>query len=185
MQNFRAYATGLAYKHSFYVVGGSADMKHSAEIYSPSSNSWLFVRSFVPEEAEGFAVASLSGHFLILTWSNWLGVKLWQWTVLANPNPICTCRLISFFPDQLVERDRLKQYGARMVQIGEEVWVMVDEDDGVNQVGGSCAWPVFPAPMFRPSDGHEVVQKGYIYAFTFRDGLNISWRKIPIFSILK
>lgn len=184
MQNSRAYATGVAYKHKFYVVGGSADMKHSAEIYSPSSNSWLFVRSFVPKEAEGFAVASLGGRLLILTWSGWLGVKLWQWTILVNPN-ICGCRLISFFPDQLVERDRLKQHGARMVQIGEEIWVMVDENDRISQVGGSCAWPVFPAPMFRPSDGLETVQKGYIYAFTFRDGLRISWRKIPIFSILK
>ncbi|KAH7542453.1 hypothetical protein FEM48_Zijuj02G0075500 [Ziziphus jujuba var. spinosa] len=173
MQNSRAYATGVAYKHKFYVVGGSADMKHSAEIYSPSSNSWLFVRSFVPKEAEGFAVASLGGRLLILTWSGWLGVKLWQWTILVNPN-ICGCRLISFFPDQLVERDRLKQHGARMVQIGEEIWVMVDENDRISQVGGSCAWPVFPAPMFRPSDGLETVQKGYIYAFTFRDGLRIN-----------
>lgn len=185
MQEPRAFADGFTHKGRFFVVGGSATLKHSAEIYNPSTNSWVCLKSFVPKEADGFTAASLNGRLMLLTWSDQLGVKLWLWTVLVNPNLICRCRLISFFPNQIVERPRLKSHGAKMVQVGgKEVWVLVGESDRFClQVDGSNAWPVFPAPMFRPGDGHEAVQKGHIYAFSFTDGVGLSWRKIPVYSI--
>ncbi|ONI00236.1 hypothetical protein PRUPE_6G077500 [Prunus persica] len=185
MQEPRAFADGFTHKGRFFVVGGSATLKHSAEIYNPSTNSWVCLKSFVPKEADGFTAASLNGRLMLLTWSDQLGVKLWLWTVLVNPNLICRCRLISFFPNQIVERPRLKSHGAKMVQVGgKEVWVLVGESDRFClQVDGSNALPVFPAPMFRPGDGHEAVQKGHIYAFSFTDGVGLSWRKIPVYSI--
>lgn len=162
---------------------GGGNLRHSAEIYHPDSNSWLLLKSFVPKEAKGFSIASVQGRLVILTWSDQLGVKLWMWTVLANPIVIAGWRLISFFPNHDVERVRLRKHGARMVQVGKEVWVMVGENESICQVDGSCVWPVFPAPVFRPGDGHEVVRKGHIYGFSFRDGGRLSWRQIPVYSI--
>ncbi|KAJ0084191.1 hypothetical protein Patl1_30918 [Pistacia atlantica] len=178
----RAFGTGLALNNKFCIVGGGTTLKRSAEIYDPSKNSWQLLESFVPKEADGFAVASLNSRLLLLTWSNWLGVKLWMWNKLINLN-IGGWRLISFFPNQQVERLRVRQYGARMVRVGKEVWVSVGENESVCQVDGGSAWPVFPAPMFRPDDGHEIVQKGHIYAFHFTAGGRISWRQIPVYSI--
>lgn len=184
MQNPRAFATGIAHRGKFYVVGGCATIKQSAEIYNPASNSWKFLKSFVPKEADGFAVASLHGWLVMLTWSDRLGVKLWLLLeLLANPQLIGQWRLISFFPNQNVERVRLRQHGARMMKVGKEVWVLVEENDRVCQVGGMCAWPVFPAPMFRPRDGLGVEQKGHVYGFSFINGVRPSWRRIPVYSI--
>lgn len=131
-------------------------------------------------------------------------MKLWVWTVtvLASPISICGFMLISLFPNQLVKKERLREDGAKVVRIGDEVWVvMVDESDHrFGQLHGSCARP---APMFRPADGYEAfciarrqclgplmgmklfALQGHIYAFTLRDGLRISWREIPIFSTYK
>ena len=66
---------------------------------------------------------------VILTWSDQLGVKLWRWTVLSNnPNSICRFRLIGFLPNQIIERSRIKEHGARMVPVGgKEAWVFVGE----------------------------------------------------------
>ncbi|KAJ0021424.1 hypothetical protein Pint_32374 [Pistacia integerrima] len=178
----RAFGTGLALNNKFCIVGGGTTLKRSAEIYDPSKNSWQLLESFVPKEADGFAVASLNSRLLLLTWSNWLGVKLWMWNKLINLN-IGGWRLISFFPNQQVERLRVRQYGARMVRVGKEVWVLVGENESVCQVDGGSAWPVFPAPMFRPDKGLEIVQKGHIYAFHFTAGGRISWRQIPVYSI--
>ncbi|KAK9279243.1 hypothetical protein L1049_012921 [Liquidambar formosana] len=111
MQTTRAFATGLSHRGGFFVVGGG-NLRHSAEIYHPDSNSWLSLKSFVPKEAKGFSVASVQGRLVILTWSDQLGVKLWLWTVLVNPILIAGWRLISFFPNHDVERVRLRKHGA-------------------------------------------------------------------------
>lgn len=156
MQNPRALASGFTHKGRFFVVGGSKALEYSAKIYNPSTNSWVFLKSFVPKEAEGFTIASLNGWLMILTWSDQLGVKLWLWTVLGNnPNSICRCRLIGFLPNQIIERSRIKAHGARMVPVGrKEVWVFVGEREKLwLEVDGSNAWPVFPAPAFRPGNG--------------------------------
>ncbi|KAM0999499.1 hypothetical protein ACFX15_006007 [Malus domestica] len=67
---------------------------------------------------------------------------------------------------------------------GKGVWVSVGQRERFwLEVDGSNAWPVFPAPAFRPGNGHEVVQKGHIYAFSFSKRVRLSWRTIPIYSI--
>ncbi|KAB2606898.1 influenza virus NS1A-binding protein-like protein [Pyrus ussuriensis x Pyrus communis] len=132
-----------ALQNMFFVVVGSKALEYSAEIYNPSTNSWVFLKSFH------------NGRLMILTWSDLLGVKLWLWTVLANnPNSICRCRLIGFIPNQIIERPQIKAQGRGW----EQFWLEVD---------GSNAWPVFPAPAFRPGNGNEIVKKGHIYAFSF------------------
>ncbi|KAM5583660.1 hypothetical protein ABKV19_003505 [Rosa sericea] len=185
MPNPRAFASGIAHGGRFFVVGGgnNAALKHSAEIYNPSNNSWGSLKSFVPQEADGFTATSLNGRLMILTWSDQLGVKLWMYTVITRPILIYNCRRIGFLPNQIVERPRLKAHGARMVPVGgKEVWVLVGENERIFQVDGSSAWPVFPAPMYKPGEGHEVVSKGHIYAFSFH-GVRISWRQIPVYSV--
>eukprot|EP00257_Ricinus_communis_P011589 XP_002532853.2 kelch repeat and BTB domain-containing protein 13 [Ricinus communis] len=186
MQNQRAFATGAAHRNKFYVVGGStiATLKHSAEIYDPKTNSWKFVNSFVPKEADGYAVASFNGQLLILTWSDRLGMKLWLWIEMASPNSFGNRpRLISCFPCKQIEMMTLRQNGANMVRVGRELWIVVGKNDRIFQVDGRCAWPVFPAPFFRPSDEHKVQHKEEIYALSFSRGLRVTWRKIPVYYI--
>ncbi|KAB2606893.1 influenza virus NS1A-binding protein-like protein [Pyrus ussuriensis x Pyrus communis] len=51
MQNPPAFASGFTHKGRFFVVGGSKALEYSAENYNPSTNSWVFLKSFVPKEA--------------------------------------------------------------------------------------------------------------------------------------
>lgn len=183
MHTPRAFGTGVALNNKFCVVGGGATLKRSAEIYDPRKDSWELLESFVPKEADGFAVASLNSRLVMLTWSDRLGVKLWMWNKLINIDT-GGWGLISFFPNQQVERLRVRQYGAKMVRVGKELWVLIGEnEEGIFQVDGGGVWPVFPPPMFRPEDGHEIVQKDHVYAFHFPAGGRISWRQIPVYSI--
>ncbi|WRX35347.1 hypothetical protein QQP08_027834 [Theobroma cacao] len=183
MHKPRAFATGITHNNKFYVIGGGAILKNSAEIHDPSSNSWQFLTSFVPKEANGFAVSSLKTRLLMLTWSDQLGIKLWLWIEMANPYLIGGWRLISCFPNQQIERGRLREHGARMVRVGQGLLIIAGDRHGPCQVDGMSAWPVLPPPMFMPRDGCEVVLKGYIYAFSFQSGIRINWRKISVYSI--
>lgn len=202
MHKPRAFATGLVHKGKFYVVGGQP-LDHSAEIYNPTSNTWKLLNSFVPKEADGFAVTSMCGRFLmLLTWSDQLGIKLWLLRESVNrfnrvnPNPANPAhpamstrwRLLGYFPNCEVERARFRQHGARMVQVGKEVWILVGESDPICKVDGpfgTCGWPIFPAPGFLPNRGHELERKGHIWAFSFLlgGGGRVSWRQIPVYKI--
>lgn len=185
MPNRRAFAYGIAHKDRFFVVGGgsNAALKHSAEMYNPSNNSWRSLESFVPQDAEGCSATSLNQLLLMLTWSDRLGVRLWVCDVITKPVFVCNHRLLGLLPNQIAERPRLKAHGARMVPVGgKEVWVLVGENERVFRVDGSCAWPVFPPPMYKPNERHEVVSKGYICAFSFLGG-RINWRQIPVYSV--
>ncbi|XP_059660745.1 F-box/kelch-repeat protein At1g74510-like [Cornus florida] len=169
MQKARAFATGIAHKGKFYVFGG-ATPKHSAEIYDPLSNTWLSIDSFVPEEADGFAVTSTFMNLVILTWSDRLGLKLWLRVEKSNEAlENGTWTIVSDLPNnEEVDRLRFRHHGAKMVKLGNEVCVLMGETDCVWRVGGPVAWPIFPSPNFCPGGGHEVVHDGETYAFSIQ-----------------
>ncbi|XP_059660750.1 F-box/kelch-repeat protein At1g74510-like isoform X2 [Cornus florida] len=143
MQKARAFATGIAHKGKFYVFGG-ATPKHSAEIYDPPSNTWLSIDSFVPEEADGYAVTSTFMNLVILTWSDPLGVKLWLRVEKSNEAlENGTWTIVSDFPNnEEVDRLRFRHHGAKMVKLGNEVCVLMGKTDCVWRVGGPVAWPI-------------------------------------------
>ena len=173
MRHSRAFSSGISHKGWFLVVGGCRDsnLKHSVEIFNPRNKSWVFRNSFVPQEADSFTATSFNGNLMVLTWSDQLGVKLWHYRNAAvNPTLILMFHrsLISYLPCQKVEMRRvIKEHGARMISVrGQEVWLLVGENERICQVDRSCDWSVFPAPVYRPSEGHEVLNKGYVYAFS-------------------
>ncbi|XP_059660744.1 uncharacterized protein LOC132307097 [Cornus florida] len=177
MQKARAFATGLAHRGKFYVFGG-ATPKDSAEIYNPLSNTWLPLNSFLREEAEGFAVTTMLGNLVILTWSDRLGIKLWLRVGENNEDlEIGNWKMVCFFPNTEVERSQFRRHGATMVRLGKEVLVLVGGlGTCVWRVDAPVEWPIFPAPNFRPGVEHEVVHGGHIHAFTIQDDGTLGWR---------
>lgn len=180
MQVVRMFAAGVAHRGKFYVVGGG---DRSAEVYDPAIKKWHFIGSFVPKEADGFALGSLDGHLLMLTWSDRFGSRIWLWLGFGN-GTIGRWRLIGFLPDQMeASRARLKQNGARLARVGRELWVVEKASRHEWHIDGVCAWPTLPGPTFWPGEGQEVVAKGCIYAFSIEFGARLIWRSIPVYSL--
>ncbi|KAL5710829.1 hypothetical protein ACHQM5_021343 [Ranunculus cassubicifolius] len=201
MKKARSSAKGIAYKGKFYVVGGANNDRHSAEIYDPTSNSWQFVRYFMPSSFDGYAISSMNNSLLILvTLENMVGVKVWMSMGLNKPSTMVEWGFIGYHPEQ-VERQIYMKNGVRLVQVGTELWMLpCDEDEfGCSlHVDGASVWPTFPGPMFVPGQGCSVKENGHVHAFSssvvmeeiFVGGVylgthprtRLSWRKVPVYS---
>ncbi|KAL6204591.1 hypothetical protein ACLB2K_021858 [Fragaria x ananassa] len=140
---------------------------------------WEALKNMPNRRAFAYGIAHKDRFFVVGDGSN---AALKHSAEMYNPSNK-SWRLLGLLPNQIAERPRLKAHGARMVPVvGKEVWVLVGENERVFRVDGSCAWPVFPAPMYKPNERHEVVSKGYICAFSFL-GDRVSWRQIPVYSV--
>ncbi|GAB4824401.1 hypothetical protein Ancab_007288 [Ancistrocladus abbreviatus] len=181
MLKARTHASGVAHGGKFYVIG-DGNFDRSAEVYNTTTKSWQQIARFVPKEADGYAVTSNNEHIVLLTWSDYLGVKLWRWGGTGHPlGP--RWQLLRWLQSSKVYRDRLHQHGARMVQFGKEILILVGLTDGLCWVGGSCTLPVLPPPWFRPRDAQQVLHYEHVDAVSLRAGGRSACRQIPVYKI--
>ncbi|XP_074267941.1 uncharacterized protein LOC141591489 [Silene latifolia] len=174
-----ANATGIAFRGLFYCIGGE-NHKHSAQIYHPKSKKWVLTKQFIPQEADGYSVGSVGGRMILLTWSTFLGVKLWRYNVIPKAKK---WTFVGFYADTKVARSWLDHKGPKLVRIKKHLFIMTGVDDNFCWVDGLSAWPTLPGPSFHMCDEGKLSKSGFISAVKFTVTNAHSWDCYPVYRI--